>query len=98
MAKMSNGKYFSKIDCMSSIGHMDAYRCGDDLDDYVERLEQYFIANEIGSLAVGADDTAEARETAQRKKVVTFSNVGWTGSIQTAEKAQQFRQAKLSRN
>ena len=51
---------------MSSIGHMDAYRCGDDLDDYVERLEQYFIANEIGSLAAGADDTAEARETAQR--------------------------------
>ena len=57
---------------MSSIGHMDAYRCGDDLDDYVERLEQYFIANEIGSLAVGVDDTAEARETAQRKKVATF--------------------------
>ena len=44
----------------------------DDLDDSVERLEQYFIANEIGSLAVGVDDTAEARETAQRKKVATF--------------------------
>ena len=71
---------------LSSIGHMDAYRCGDDLDDYVERLEQYFIANEIGSLAVSGDDTAEARETAQRKKVATFSNVGWTGSVQTVEK------------
>ena len=57
---------------MSSIGHMDVYRCGDDLDDYVERLEQYFIANEIGSLAAGVDDTAEARESAQRKKVATF--------------------------
>ena len=57
---------------MSSIGHMDVYRCGDDLDDYVERLEQYFIANEIGSLVAGVDDTAEARESAQRKKVATF--------------------------
>ena len=57
---------------MSSIGHMDVCRCGDDLDDYAERLEQYFIANEIGSLAAGVDDTAEARESAQRKKVATF--------------------------
>ena len=48
---------------------MAAYRCGDDLDDYVEMLEQYIIANEIGSLAAGVDDTGEARESSQRKKV-----------------------------
>ena len=42
------------------------------LDDCDERLEQYFFANEIGSLAAGVDDTAEARESAQRKKVATF--------------------------
>ena len=42
------------------------------LSVYVDRLEKYFIANEIGSQAVGADDTAEAREIPQRKKVATF--------------------------
>ena len=36
-------------------------------DEYIKRLEQYFVAKEIGALPAGAADNDETRQEAERK-------------------------------
>ena len=55
---------------MFAIAHMSEY--DGDLDEYIERLEQYFVANQIGALPAGAADNDETRQEAERKRVTTF--------------------------
>ena len=45
---------------MSSIGQIEPYCSSDDLDEYLERLDQFFVANDIGSLAAGVDDVRQS--------------------------------------
>ena len=48
---------------------------GVDFTDYRERLNAYFIANNIGQVAVDASDTAK-READEQKVNVTISLIG----------------------
>ena len=57
---------------MFAIGRMNEYDSGGDLEEYMERLEQYFVANEIGALPAGAVDNEETRQAAERKRGATF--------------------------
>ena len=57
---------------MSSIGQIEPYCSSDDLDEYLERLDQSFVANDIGSLAAGVDDNEVNRRATERKRVATF--------------------------
>ena len=41
---------------MPMIGHIDTYDNSENFDTYIERLEQYFVANGIGQVASGAED------------------------------------------
>ena len=54
-----------------AIGHMSEYD-GGDLDEYIKRLEQYFVANETGALPAGAVDNDETRQAAEKNRVATF--------------------------
>ena len=48
---------------------------GVDITDYSERLNSYFMANNIGQVAADASDTAK-READKRKVAVTISLIG----------------------
>ena len=48
---------------------------GVDFTDYSERLNAYFIANNIGQVAADASDTAK-REAGKKKVAVTISLIG----------------------
>ena len=52
---------------MASVGRIEPYDGNCDLEAYLERLELYFIANNVG--AISGDDNAAARRLADRKKV-----------------------------
>ena len=51
---------------------IEPYCSSDDVDDYLERLDQFFVANDIRSLAAGVDDNEVNRRAAERKRVATF--------------------------
>ncbi len=55
---------------MASVGRIEPYDGSCDLEAYLERLELYFIANNVG--AISGDDNEAARRLADRKKVVTL--------------------------
>ena len=48
---------------------------GVDFTDYIERLNSYFVANNIGQVTADASDTAK-READKRKVAVTISLIG----------------------
>ena len=55
------------------IGVMEPYQNdGGDLDEYLERLEQYFVANSIGALPVGMEENENTVRAAEQKKIATF--------------------------
>ena len=55
------------------IGVMEPYQNdGGDLDEYLERLEQYFVANFIGALPVGMEENENTVRAAEQKKIATF--------------------------
>ena len=41
-------------------------------DEYIERLEQYFVATVIGALPAGVADDGETRQAAEKRWVATF--------------------------
>ena len=55
---------------MASVGRIEPYDGNCDLEAYLERLELYFIANNVG--AISGDDNEAARRLADRKKVATL--------------------------
>ena len=55
---------------MASVGRIEPYDGNCDLEAYLERLELYFIANNVG--AISGDDSEAARRLADRKKVATL--------------------------
>ena len=66
---------------MPHIGSMDVYDGVEPLDSYLQRVDAFFLANDIGLVKVpdGANDEARtaAKQTADRKKVASFlSSVG----------------------
>ena len=57
---------------MFAIGRMNEYDSGSDLEEYMDRLEQYFVANEIGALPAGAVENEETCQAAEWKQMATF--------------------------
>ena len=55
---------------MASVGRIEPFDGNCDLEAYLERLELYFIANNVG--AISGDDSEAARRLADRKKVTTL--------------------------
>ena len=55
---------------MASVGRIEPYDGNSDLDAYLERVELYFVANNIGSVSSDACETT--RKLADSKKVATF--------------------------
>ena len=55
---------------LASVGRIEPYDGNSDLEAYLERLELYFIANNVGEIS--GDDNEAARRLAERKKVATL--------------------------
>ena len=53
---------------MTSVGRIEPYDGNCDLEAYLERLELYFIANNVG--AISGDDNEAARRLADRKTLL----------------------------
>ena len=57
---------------------------GEDFNDYSERLEAYFEANDIG--VVDQDDSDDERQAADKRKVATtILSINWQENIQYIE-------------
>ena len=66
---------------MASVGRIEPYDCNCDLEAYLERLELYFIANNVG--AISGDDSEAA---SGHKESGNAANAGRVRDIPVVEK------------